>query len=323
MDAIITGKEIVDAAVETGQGTEPKGVSLFDGKEKLLCVKSSYMRNGFFSMEELELATHKKGIVLRDYEESERIMLKYIVSGSGKARKSSWSADVPFSTGDSTLFVSGKSRSSCIFPKSAAYHHIFITFDPVYLAALQEDLSNEYLGGLLETYEKGDAELVNGGKISNRVIAMLHDLKNSPFANGTAAHTLYTQSKVSELLIEHVQSRPGGNAVTRFEFSPSERRRVHEIKEFLDENFKTLHSTESLSTQVGINPQKLKAIFKHINNKGLFEYQQDVRLSYAYEMLQNGGQVNAIAYELGYSQPSHFIHAFKKRFGYTPGSVIS
>jgi AraC-like DNA-binding protein len=45
----------------------------------------------------------------------------------------------------------------------------------------------------------------------------------------------------------------------------------------------------------------------------------DTKLNNARRMLEHGiDSVNDVAFKIGYTNPSHFIAAFKKRFGITP-----
>jgi AraC-like DNA-binding protein len=50
---------------------------------------------------------------------------------------------------------------------------------------------------------------------------------------------------------------------------------------------------------------------------------QITKLDSAMEMLNSGEfLVKEVAFKIGYQNPSHFISAFKKKFGYTPKAVF-
>jgi AraC family transcriptional regulator, transcriptional activator of the genes for pyochelin and ferripyochelin receptors len=71
----------------------------------------------------------------------------------------------------------------------------------------------------------------------------------------------------------------------------------------------------------GVSVHALRAGFKKTFGKTVREFCQEVRLDRAMELMQTTDKnVSEVAYEIGYSNPSHFIAAFKKRFGDTPAS---
>jgi AraC-like DNA-binding protein len=56
--------------------------------------------------------------------------------------------------------------------------------------------------------------------------------------------------------------------------------------------------------------------------KSLFSYISEVRLNEAHETLSSTEvPMKIIAKNLGYSHVNHFINAFGKQFGYSPGSL--
>ena len=51
----------------------------------------------------------------------------------------------------------------------------------------------------------------------------------------------------------------------------------------------------------------------------LYKYLFDFKMERAKQLLSNGNlNVNEVSYDLGYSSSSHFIAAFKKKYGITP-----
>ncbi len=83
-------------------------------------------------------------------------------------------------------------------------------------------------------------------------------------------------------------------------------------------------SLKELARQVGVNEYRLKTGFKEIYGNTVFGYLLDYKLENSRAMLDSGKyQVNEVAFSLGYSNPSHYITAFKKKFGVTPKKYIS
>jgi len=59
--------------------------------------------------------------------------------------------------------------------------------------------------------------------------------------------------------------------------------------------------------------------FKEVYGNTVYGFVMDTRLNHARRMLDVGEKsVNEVAFDIGYTNPSHFIAAFKKKFGTTP-----
>ncbi|WP_018757545.1 helix-turn-helix transcriptional regulator [Paenibacillus terrigena] len=83
-------------------------------------------------------------------------------------------------------------------------------------------------------------------------------------------------------------------------------------------------STIEMARIVGLNDYKLKAGFKEVFGTTLFGYLRNQRLEHAMQLLQQGGMnVGEAACAVGYSNPSHFTVAFRKRYGVNPGEMIA
>lgn len=80
---------------------------------------------------------------------------------------------------------------------------------------------------------------------------------------------------------------------------------------------------QELADQVGINIKKLKLGFKQIYGDSVFSFLFDYKMDYARKLLDNGNyNVNEVGVKIGYSSSSHFIAAFKKKFGTTPKKYL-
>ena len=76
---------------------------------------------------------------------------------------------------------------------------------------------------------------------------------------------------------------------------------------------------KELSEITGLSEYKLKEGFKQVYGTTVYGFVLDKKLEFAREKLENGElQVKEIAFEIGYENPSHFIAAFKKKYGITP-----
>jgi AraC-like DNA-binding protein len=80
---------------------------------------------------------------------------------------------------------------------------------------------------------------------------------------------------------------------------------------------------ENLAEQVGLSLKKLKMGFKQIYGDTVFGFLFDYKMDYARQLLDSGSyNVNEVGLKIGYSTGSHFIAAFKKKFGTTPKKYL-
>ncbi|ESU29912.1 AraC family transcriptional regulator [Flavobacterium limnosediminis JC2902] len=80
---------------------------------------------------------------------------------------------------------------------------------------------------------------------------------------------------------------------------------------------------QELADQVGLNLKKLKMGFKQIYGDTVYGFLFDYKMEYARRLLDSGSyNVNEVGLKIGYSTASHFISAFKKKFGTTPKKYL-
>ena len=84
----------------------------------------------------------------------------------------------------------------------------------------------------------------------------------------------------------------------------------------------SIPSLSNLSKKFGISSAKLNSEFIKTYNESIYSYIWNLRLFQAYKALTATDlPMKTIAHKIGYSHVNHFIFAFKKRFGVTPGSL--
>ena len=78
-------------------------------------------------------------------------------------------------------------------------------------------------------------------------------------------------------------------------------------------------SLNDLAKTVGLNIKKLKTDFKEYYGVPVFTFLLNHKMELAKELLQEQQLiVNEISSQIGYSTSSHFIAAFKRKYGITP-----
>ena len=98
---------------------------------------------------------------------------------------------------------------------------------------------------------------------------------------------------------------------------------IKRAKDIIIENMANPPSLEELSKQVGLNIKKLKMGFKEFYGTPVFTFLLNYKLEYSKKLLEEHKlNVSEIANQIGYSNSSHFIAAFKKKFGTTPKKYV-
>ena len=74
-----------------------------------------------------------------------------------------------------------------------------------------------------------------------------------------------------------------------------------------------------LANEIGLSLKKLKEGFKQIYGDSVYSFLIDYKMELARTLLESGDyNVNEVGLKIGYSTSSHFIAAFKKKYGVTP-----
>ncbi|WP_370477500.1 AraC family transcriptional regulator [Tamlana flava] len=82
-------------------------------------------------------------------------------------------------------------------------------------------------------------------------------------------------------------------------------------------------SLQELADEIGLSLKKLKEGFKQIYGDSVFSFLFDYKMEVARKLLESGeNNVNEVGHRVGYSTSSHFISAFKKKYGTTPKKYI-
>jgi len=131
---------------------------------------------------------------------------------------------------------------------------------------------------------------------------------------------LYVRGKVFEILSlyfnetfdENVEQCP-------FIDNSDEIIKIKKARDLLIKDLNGNPTLESLSKEIGLNIKKLKIGFKDLYGIPVFTYLYHYKMDYARKLLDlKKHNINEIASIVGYSSATHFIAAFKRKFGITP-----
>jgi AraC-like DNA-binding protein len=99
--------------------------------------------------------------------------------------------------------------------------------------------------------------------------------------------------------------------------------KIKKAKEIVIANMAEPPGLQELADLVGLNLKKLKMGFKQIYGDSVYSFLFDYKMEYARKLLDSGTyNVNEVGVQIGYSTASHFIAAFKKKFGTTPKKYL-
>ena len=144
------------------------------------------------------------------------------------------------------------------------------------------------------------------------------------YNQNSSIKTLYLKGKSYELLSLFFNTNEDPNAEHCPFLSDEENvLKIKKAKEIIIKNMAEPPSLQELADEVGISLKKLKAGFKEIYGDTVFNYLFDYKMEFARKLLETGSyNVNEVGLKIGYSTSSHFISAFKKKFGTTPKKYL-
>ncbi|SEC92889.1 AraC-type DNA-binding protein [Tenacibaculum sp. MAR_2009_124] len=135
---------------------------------------------------------------------------------------------------------------------------------------------------------------------------------------------LYIKGKTYELLSLHFDSGENTNdEYCPFLVDDKEVLKIRKAKDIIISKMSEPPTLQELANEVGLNLKKLKEGFKQIYGDTVYSFLFDYKMEHARKLLEsNRFNVNEVGLQVGYSTSSHFIAAFKKKFGTTPKQYI-
>jgi AraC-type DNA-binding domain-containing proteins len=138
-----------------------------------------------------------------------------------------------------------------------------------------------------------------------------------------SAAKLYYHSKALELLSLYFSSKKQDRETCPFLNDEETVRKIKNAKEHLLKHMDAPPALKELAKIAGLNEYQLKVGFKEIYGNTVFGFLLEHRMDQSRVLLDTGKfQVNEVAYQIGYTNPSHFIAAFKKKFAVTPKKYL-
>jgi len=170
--------------------------------------------------------------------------------------------------------------------------------------------------------ENSNRKYYDDAEIKPTVSIVLQQIINSNI--NSSIRELYVKGKVYELLSLHFQKdETAEGEYCPFLVDEENVLKIRKAKEIIIENMAEPPTLQELANTVGLNIKKLKEGFKQIYGDTVFSFLFDYKMEHSRRLLETTQyNVNEVGLQVGYSTSSHFIAAFKKKFGTTPKKYV-
>ncbi len=260
----------------------------------------------------------QKGITMKAMSDEESVKLNFHLGASFQWGVGERPDHFTMEREESCIFPAGAIKCSGRYEPGLRYRGISLKLHPdryeSVMACFQSADAIQDMGGSQSACKKF--------RVTAAVMDLVHQIINSPFTGVTG--NLYVEGKILELLAvylnEMVQQKGKGPAVIKL--SCEDIKSLQRVKGMLDEGFIEPMTIAELSKLVYINEYKLKAGFKEIYGKPIYSYVIDRRMEKAKQLLtEKRLKVKEAAGMVGYTNISHFIETFRKKYGVNPGRI--
>jgi len=146
---------------------------------------------------------------------------------------------------------------------------------------------------------------------------------NQFFDKHNMLNDLYIKGKTYEVLSLYFKQNNEDAQGCPFLENEDNVEKIKNAKQIIINNMAEPPSMQELADEIGLSLSKLKEGFKHIYGESVFNFLLDYKLEFARkQLLSKKYNVSEISLQVGYSTSSHFISAFKKKYGTTPKQYI-
>ena len=153
--------------------------------------------------------------------------------------------------------------------------------------------------------------------IPARISATLQQACSSFFCGELG--NLFAQGKVLQYLAQ-LADHITGDVVESDKWH--EERKVRQLREELENSEGAPPSLANLAQRYGTSVKTLNNSFKHVHGCTIGAFLRDRKLEYAHTaLLETDIAMKILSAHLGYSHVNHFNAAFRRKFGYSPGTL--
>ncbi|WP_410006468.1 helix-turn-helix transcriptional regulator [Aequorivita nionensis] len=170
--------------------------------------------------------------------------------------------------------------------------------------------------------ENKDRKYYKDAQVTPSMAIVLNQLMN--YNLHPTIKPLYFKAKAYELLSLYF-NRPADADVEQCPFLADEDNvsKIKKAKQIMVSRMAEPPTLQELADEINLPINRLKEGFKQIYGDSVFSFLFDYKMEVARQLLATGSHnVNEVGLKVGYSTASHFIAAFKKKFGTTPKKFL-
>ncbi len=245
------------------------------------------------------------------------ISLHFQLKGHSAAKFRAMSGEHPLAPGEYNLYFSDEFVSDLRFNRQNDFEYLAITLQTDYLLSILE-----MAGGRLRKVE----EAIRTGKpfalcdkamrVNAGLNMALHSLLHTPVADNLSE--LFINGKVTEIIALQLSQYTGATAAS----ATVPRKLLEEVYAYIELHFLTINSPADVVRDFPLSEHQLKQGLRQYYNTTLYEMVHRKRMQHAMQLLRDTGMnISEIAWELGYSNATNFIQAFKRSFSTTPHKI--
>ena len=171
--------------------------------------------------------------------------------------------------------------------------------------------------------ENKDKKYYDNKPISPTMAIVLNQILN--YNLHSSIKKLYLKGKAYELLSLYFNRNEDAD-IEQCPFLVDEQNviKIRKAKDIIISRMTEPPGLQELANEIGLSLKKLKDGFKQIYGDSVFSFLFDYKMEVARKLLEsNQHNVNEVGHKVGYSTSSHFIAAFKKKYGTTPKKYIA
>lgn len=230
---------------------------------------------------------------------------------------------IPYKPGTAYISVIREPVTGCsVVPPNSSFKGIDIRFtfsflDRLHQSELLSALNQQHPAHLTSTDTIWIGTLANDRQIDLATHFLIDTIFGPPdndllieSSALTVLSTILDRLKLSE---KSNEDRP---------LTQKEQRSISAVQVLLTEDLSVSWTIRELSRHAGLNEKRLKTGFKTLFGQSIGRYIQRQRLEKARQLLQNTDcNVTEASLSVGYTNPSHFAHLFKREFGHSPSKM--
>ncbi len=194
---------------------------------------------------------------------------------------------------------------------------VFISIEKFHALFSQEAAYIPFLSA-----ENNTKKYYDDGQTTPQMAIVLNQILN--FNVNSSIKSLYVKGKVYELLsLFFNTNEDAGAEKCPFLIDEDYVQRIKQAKDIVIARMAEPPSLQELANEVSLSLKKLKEGFKQIYGDSVFSFLYHYKMEFARKLLEsNTCNVNEVGAQVGYSTASHFIAAYKKKFGITPKKYV-